>query len=104
MFEPIFVLTCLTWVVIVLNVLDAITTYLALTKQGTAEGNPFMKFLMDKFGVVGALLISKVPIIGALVWLVLNEVLMPIWIIGPLAVFYVWVVFNNSKFIWGSKS
>ena len=35
---------------IISNVLDAGTTYFALQKDGTYEGNPLMKYIIDNFG------------------------------------------------------
>lgn len=104
MFDPITVLTALAWLVIILNVADAVTTYMALQQKGTAEGNPIMKFFMGRLGLIGTLILTKGVVICALTWLTLNNMLIPIWIIGPLAAFYTWVVINNSRIIWKNRA
>ena len=40
------------------NIFDATTTYFALQKEGTYEGNPFMKYLIDNFGFTISLIIK----------------------------------------------
>lgn len=97
MFDVIVVLTSLSWVLIILNVADAITTYIALSKDGVTEGNPIIKYLIDRIGVIGALLLAKGSVVVFLLVITLNGTVMPIWLVGPLVVFYIWVVINNIK-------
>ena len=48
----------LAYLLMALQVADGLTTYLAL-KKGAAEGNPVMRKLFEKVGMVPALIITK---------------------------------------------
>ena len=82
--------------VLILQVLDIITTMVALQREGLAEGNPYIKKLMDKIGVIPALLLIKGAFIAFLLW---AYPLVPEPVLWMLAAFYVWVIYNNVKLI-----
>jgi hypothetical protein len=50
-------------IIILLQVLDAATT-LSILKLGGRELNPMLKWLMDRLGVVPALAVSKLVLVG----------------------------------------
>jgi hypothetical protein len=84
------------YLLITLQVLDLLTTVVALRNPKLTEGNSLLKPLMDKFGVLPTLLVIKGAFIGLLFWaapLVLVEVLY------LLCAGYCWVVWNNLKLI-----
>ena len=56
----------LAYLLMALQAVDAITTYLAIGK-GAAEGNPIMRKLFEKIGMVPALIIMKGALM-AIVW------------------------------------
>lgn len=53
--------------VILLQAADIVTTYYALTHGGW-ERNKFVAKIMDKLGVLPGLLVTKLPITGAVIW------------------------------------
>lgn len=58
----------LAYLLMALQVADGLTTYLAL-KKGAAEGNPVMRKLFEKIGMVPALVITKGALmVGAWYW------------------------------------
>ena len=58
----------LAYLLMALQVADGLTTYLAL-KKGAAEGNPIMRKLFEKIGMVPALIITKGALmVGAWYW------------------------------------
>ena len=81
----------------VLQVLDIITTIKAID-GGAVEANPIIKALMDKIGMVPALLVSKAVIVaplGGVVWFYPSTLLCGG--LGGLVLFYGWVCWNNWK-------
>ena len=86
--------------VLILQVLDVVTTIVALQREGLVEGNPYIKKLMDKIGVFPALLLIKGVFIAFLLW---AYPLVPEPVLWVLAAFYVWVIYNNVKLIRSAK-
>ncbi len=86
------------YLLIGLQVLDLLTTVIALRNPKLTEGNWLLKPLMDKVGVLPALLLLKGMFIALLLW---AAPLVPIEILYVLTVFYCWVVYNNIKLIRG---
>lgn len=76
---------------ILLQIGDFITTKKGM-EIGLREVNPLLRRLMDKVGVVPALLLAKsLAVIGGVVlWYLQQEI-----VIGALIVFYLYVVINN---------
>lgn len=83
----------LAYLLMALQVADGLTTYLAL-KKGAAEGNPIMRKLFEKIGMVPALIITK----GALMAIVWHwrDVLGALWLAVFCAV-YLAVAVNNVR-------
>jgi len=84
--------TVFLYLVIALQVADLITTYLALKNPNNHEANPLVLDVMNAIGVLPGLLFVKGSVIALLV---LAGDLMPMWFLVPLAVLYVWAVWNN---------
>lgn len=79
------------YLLILLQVADIVTTIIAL--QGPAhESNPVLKKLMDKIGVLPALLIVKGLAI-AFFWYF--QAMIPQAVFWLLCAFYVYIVYNN---------
>lgn len=81
---------------ITLQVLDLLTTVVALRNPKLTEGNSILKPLMDKFGVPPTLLVLKGAFIGLLFW---AAPLVPVEVLYLLCAGYCWVVWNNVKLI-----
>jgi len=84
------------YLLIPLQVLDLLTTVVALRNPKLTEGNGLLKPLMDRFGVLPALLGAKGAFIGLLFWV---APLVPVVVLYLLCGFYSWVVWNNLKLI-----
>lgn len=83
----------LTILLILMQVFDFYSTYIIL-KNGGSELNPVVDFLIQKIGLVAALIIAKgVAVIGVLV-IYYVDVLIAILI---LVAVYSYVCFNNYK-------
>lgn len=52
------------WVFYVMQVLDGITTYIALKLPGSREGNPAVQWVMDRIGILPAIVAIKAFYIG----------------------------------------
>lgn len=90
-------LIALALLLIALNIADAVTTYIALKRIANAvEGNPVLRFLMDKLGLMGALIAKMVVVIGA------TYVAYDYgqhWPFVVLCALYAFIVYNNLKII-----
>ena len=84
------------YLLITLQVLDLLTTVVALRNPKLTESNSILKPLMDKFGVLPTLVVIKGVFIGLLFW---AAPLVPVEVLYLLCAFYCWVVFNNIKLI-----
>jgi hypothetical protein len=84
------------YLLITLQVLDLLTTVVALRNPKLTEGNSILKPLMDKFGVLPTLLVIKGAFIGLLFW---AAPLVSVEVLYLLCAGYVWVVWNNLKLI-----
>ena len=84
------------YALIILQVLDLLTTVVALRNPRLAEGNGLLKPLFERFGVLPALVVIKLLAVG---WLLYFQDLIPQWTLVVLLLGYCWVVFNNVKLI-----
>jgi len=84
------------YLLITLQVLDLLTTVVALRNPKLTEGNSILKPLMDKFGVLPTLVVIKGAFIGLLF---LAALLVPVEVLYLLCGGYCWIVFNNIKLI-----
>ena len=83
-------------VLVALNIVDVYTTARALA-LGAREANPVMRKLMDRLGIVPALLLSKAVALGILWWQI-DHPWMP-YVLSALCALYVYVVANNMRVI-----
>ena len=83
------------YLLILLQILDAITTLLVL-KKGGRETNPLMLALFGLIGPVPALFATKALIVALVILVPLPDLLM-----FALIAFYVWVLLNNWKALKG---
>lgn len=86
--------TYLLYLVIVLQLADIVTTYLALTQGRGTEGNGLLARLFARFGVLPTLIAVKGAFVGLLLW---AAPLVPVAVLGVVAAFYGWVVVNNLR-------
>lgn len=81
---------------IALQIIDAVTTYIALKNPKLRESNKLILWLMGRVGLLPALVIFK----GALiVLLVLAAAFVPDGVVAALCMFYCWVIWNNVRAI-----
>ena len=87
-------------VFVALQVGDIVSTTLALQKSNVVEGNPIVRWIMDRVGIIPALILSKLVVIGLFgVAVYLSPY--AVYLMGLMSLFYVWVVVNNIKIIQG---
>ena len=86
-FNPIYAL-------LALQVLDLISTVLALRQPGVVESNPILAPLFKQFGVLPTLIVLK-GALAAYVWYAQASI--PVELIYIACVGYAWVVVNNFK-------
>lgn len=84
------------YVLLALQLADAITTVLFIQKGGY-ERNPFIAWVMERIGVIPALMAVKIPLCAVLVWA--NKYPEVQWVFAGAIALYVWVVWNNIKVI-----
>ena len=81
---------------IILQVLDLLTTVVALRNPRLTEGNGLLKPLFERFGVLPALIVIK----GLFIMLLgFTAHLVPVELLYLLTAGYCWIVFNNIKLI-----
>lgn len=74
---------------VVLNIADVITTSKIL-KSGGRELNPLVRWMMEKFGVRGGMVLVKIPALAVSAFL-------PWWMLLALVVFYGVIVCANAE-------
>ena len=79
-----------------LQVLDLLTTVIALRNPKLTEGNGVLKPMFDRFGVLPTLVAVKGAFIALLWW---AAPLVPVELLYLLTAGYCWIVFNNIKLI-----
>lgn len=81
---------------VVLQIVDAFTTYLCLQRPDRAEGNPAVKWIMDKLGVLPTLIMSKLTIIFVIAYVTfLLDVGWWIYAMFVLCAVYALIAVNN---------
>ena len=83
------------YILIVLQVLDAVSTVIALDGGGH-EVNPILKKIMDKIGVIPALVLVKGAAV-AFFWYYREVLPQPLVLL--LCLGYIWLVVNNIRVI-----
>lgn len=86
----------LFYVLVALQIIDLVTTVIAVQRPGLVEGNRFVKFFMDKIGVLPTALIVKGAFIG---WIAYFQAEIPDGIFAVLILGYLWVCWNNLKLL-----
>lgn len=81
-------------ILLVLQVLDIISTVLALRRPGTVEANPLLAPLFKRFGVLPVLLVAK-SVVCALLWQYRAD--LPLWLLLPMCAGYAYIVINNFQ-------
>ena len=85
----------LLYVLTALQLGDIWTTQYALRNIKVAkEANPVVRKLMDMLGILGGLLVLKVPFI-----VLIRTPTLPMWLMLGLIAFYGYVVVNNTRII-----
>lgn len=83
------------YLLIALQVADIVTTIIAL--NGPAhESNPILKKLMDKIGIVPALVLVKG---GFIAFLLYFQTMLPQAVIWLLCAFYTYIIYHNVQTI-----
>lgn len=85
---------------ILTQILDVVSTTLALKRPNVEEKNPIMKWLMDRVGIIPALILSKVVavLIVAAIYLLLPDYRFVLAIgIGATIPWYAYVIIGNFK-------
>lgn len=86
----------LFYILVGLQIIDLVTTVIAVRKPGLVEGNKFVKFFMDRIGALPFQLILKGSFIG---WLAYFRNDIPDGIFAVLIIGYIWVCWNNLKLL-----
>lgn len=81
-------------ILLVLQVLDIISTVLALRRPGVVEANPLLAPLFKRFGALPVLLVVK-SAVCALLWQYRAD--LPLWLLLPLCAGYAYIVINNFQ-------
>jgi hypothetical protein len=84
------------YLLIGLQVLDLLTTVIALRNPKLTEGNGLLKPLFERFGVLPTLIVVKLAFVGLLWWAAPQ---VPVELLYLLCAGYCWIVFNNVKLI-----
>jgi ABC-type branched-subunit amino acid transport system permease subunit len=87
------------YLLIALQVLDLITTVIALRNPKLTEGNKRLKPLIDRFGVLPALLLIKGTYAALLFWAVPLIPAHLMFLVYAVIAGYCWIVWNNVKLI-----
>lgn len=83
------------WVLfVILQLADALTTYIVITKLNGKELNPIMRKAFDILGLIPALILLK-GLIVFLFWYYREQIPVLAWI--AITVLYAWVINHNVK-------
>ena len=83
-------------VLIILQLLDIVTTLVALRSPLAREENPLLRHLFDRLGVAPTLVVLKLAYIVALLLLGASVDQRLLWLLSGL---YVWAIWGNLKII-----
>lgn len=84
------------YVLLALQALDLITTYIALKNPNLVESNPLLNPLFKLFGVLPVMLVLKAVLAAFLFW---QQAGIPVQFLWLLSAGYAYVVVNNIKLI-----
>lgn len=82
------------YLLIILQLLDILTTYVSVSGGRAQEANPIVAKLINKFGLLPGLLMIKVPLI-AFFWVFQAEI--NSYLVWALVAFYAAVIVNNYR-------
>lgn len=85
------------YLLILLQAIDLLTTVIALRNPRLAEKNKYLKRLMDRFGVVPALIVVKGTYAAALLWAVPLVPTHLTFLVYAVMAGYGWIVYRNIK-------
>jgi hypothetical protein len=87
---------------VILQVLDVVSTAKALKNPKLAEGNPVVSFFIKKLGVTGGLVAIKLLAAGAVTWALITYPFgssADLVVLVVLNVVYVYIVVNNFRLL-----
>ena len=84
------------YLLLTLQALDLITTYIALKNPNLVESNPLLNPLFKLFGVLPVMLVLKASFAAFLFW---QQAGIPVQFLWLLSAGYTYVVVNNIKLI-----
>lgn len=84
------------YLLVALQLIDLVSTVIALRIPGMTERNQVLKPLFDKFGVLPVLLVAKAAAIGIFIRYALDVDARLIWLICAA---YTWLAYNNISLI-----
>ena len=84
------------YLLFLLQVLDALSTIIALRKPSLVESNPLLNPLFKVFGVLPVMLVAKAVLAGYLFYV---QAWVPVQVLLLLCAGYAYVVYNNFKLI-----
>jgi hypothetical protein len=87
------------YLLLILQVIDLLTTVIALRNPKLTEHNGILKLLIDRFGVLPALLGVKGTYAAALWWAVPLIPAHLMFLVYVVMAGYCWIVWNNIKLI-----
>lgn len=82
------------YILLALQALDLVTTYLALKDGRNREANPIIAGTIRKLGLVPGLLLAKFFAVGITIWA--SQVLSPLVLFAFIG-FYVYVILRNLR-------
>lgn len=82
---------------VLLNIGDAVSTYIGLKEFSLKEANPVIRYLIEKIGLLTALLLAKLISVSIVLYVLISSTL--IWPIALVNAFYLVVVSNNFRLI-----
>jgi uncharacterized membrane protein YiaA len=89
-------------IIIILQILDAYTTWKNLQREDRAEGNALIKTLMDKIGILPALVVVKAVMVAVLAAAILTYPSIYLTVsMGVIIIGYTYIVYRNYKLLKG---
>jgi len=99
-------MTYLILILLILQLGDAYTTYVAITSGKGQEANPVFKRLIDAIGLVPAIAFFKLGLSGLAIAMYFNGLLVDdaaLYGVGALVIFYFFIVTQNVSVLRGAK-
>lgn len=87
---------------ILLNIGDGYSTYIGLKDYSLKEANPLIRKLIEKMGLLNALIFAKIPTVAIGLYFLVSSSLW--WPLAIVDVIYLVVVGNNFRLILSRKN